>query len=121
MRRVNGSRKIWGSSLTFFGATLKVFLSYKHQQVKITTNKTSENKNVVALCFANGKYFGSGLGVAPNASPFSGSLDLVTVGELNILHFLRYVPKIRRCKILNNKEITYQEIKNCQVESLAKK
>ncbi len=114
---VNGSSKFLGSNLTFFFTVLRVFLSYKHQHLKFTFNDTEHENKIVTLCFAKGKYFGSGLGVAPHACPADGFLSMTIVGELNIFHFLRYVPAIRKCKLLKNKMISYKKTKFCKVEA----
>ncbi len=117
VRIVNGSSKYLGSMLTFFFATLRVLLTYKHQPLKIILPDKVLTKEIVTLCFANGKYFGSGLGVAPAAAIDDGFFDVVSVVKLNTFHFLKYVPTIRKCKPINIPEVNYSKTKSCRVES----
>jgi len=117
VRIVNGSSKFLGSTLTFLLTVLRVFANYKHQNLRFFFNDEEHQNKIVTLCFAKGKYFGSGLGVAPHACTTDGFLSMTIVGELNILHFLKYMPAIRKCKLIKNEKISYQKTKFCKVES----
>jgi diacylglycerol kinase (ATP) len=49
---------------------------------------------LVAAIVANGRYFGGGMKVAPQADPADGVLDLVVLGALGRLEMLRWLPTI---------------------------
>ncbi len=114
---VNKSKKRLGSTLTFFLGVIKAFVGYKQQSVRIKTTDFQWIGKVVAVCVANGRYFGSGLGVAPGANLDDGKLSLVIVGNISIIHFLMYLPHLRKLKLIKHPEVHYLKIDYCEIIS----
>jgi diacylglycerol kinase (ATP) len=112
---VNKSKKKLGSTLTFFLGVVRAFVGYKRQSVRIKTTDFQWTGKIVAVCAANGCYFGSGLGIAPGAKMDDGKLSLVIVGNIRILHFLKYLPSLRKLKLIKHPEIHYLEIESCEI------
>ncbi len=112
---VNKSKKTLGSNLTFLMGVLKAFVGYKQQSVSIKANDFNWEGKIVDVCLANGRYFGSGLGIAPGASLNDGKLSLVIVGNIKIIHFLWYLPNLRKLKKINHPEVHYVKIDNCRI------
>jgi diacylglycerol kinase (ATP) len=112
---VNLSKKRLGGTLTFFLGVLKAFVGYKRQSVRIKATDFQWAGKIVAVCAANGCYFGSGLGIAPGAKLDDGKLSLVIVGNIRIIHFLRYLPSLRKLKYIKHPEIHYLEIDSCEI------
>ncbi|NJO91479.1 MAG: hypothetical protein HC831_22840 [Chloroflexia bacterium] len=79
---------------------LRAFIGYKQQNISIKANDFNWEGKIVDVCIANGQYFGSGLGIAPGASLDDGNLSLVIVGNIRIIHFLWYLPSLRKLKKL---------------------
>ncbi len=67
--------------------SIQHFSSYKSKTYKITIDgeKTIEEKAMM-ISIANGKEFGYGFKIAPNASCFDGKLDIVIVKPLNFFN-----------------------------------
>jgi len=114
---VNKSNKILGSTLTFFISVLKAFVGYKQQSVHIITPDLQWVGKIVAVCVANGRYFGSGLGIAPAANLDSGKLNLVIVGNISTFHFLKYMPHLRKLKVIKHPEVHYLEVESVKIIS----
>ena len=114
---VNKSKKRLGSTLTFFLGVIRSFIGYKQQSVRIKSENFQWAGKIVAVCMANGCYFGSGLGIAPGALLNDGKLSLVIVGNIRIIHFLKYLPKLRRLKIIKHPEIHYLTVESCEIIS----
>jgi diacylglycerol kinase (ATP) len=112
---VNKSKKRLGGTLTFFLGVLKAFIGYKRQSVRIKATDFQWAGKIVAVCAANGCYFGSGLGIAPGARLDDGKLSLVIVGNIRIIHFLRYLPSLRKLKYIKHPEVHYLEIDSCEI------
>jgi len=112
---VNKSNKTLGSTLTFFLGVLRAFVGYKQQAVRIKTTDFQWAGKIVAVCIANGRYFGSGLGIAPDAKLDDGKLSLVIVGNISILHFLRYLPHLRKLKLIKHPEVHYLKVESCEI------
>jgi diacylglycerol kinase family enzyme len=43
------------------------------------------------LTVANGKYFGSGIGIAPDANITDGKLDVVVIGDVSKWEYIRNI------------------------------
>lgn len=112
---VNKSKKTLGSTLTFFLSVLRAFWGYKRQSVHIKADGFQWVGKIVAVCLANGQYFGSGLGIAPGASLDDGKLSVVIIGNIRIIHFLWYLPKVRNLKKINHPEIHYYQLEACEI------
>lgn len=114
---VNKSKKTLGSNLTFLIGVLKAFIGYKQQSVRIKSADFQWAGKIVAVCAANGRYFGSGLGIAPEASLDDGKLSLVIVGNISIIHFLRYLPSLKKLKVIRHREVHYLKVDACEIIS----
>jgi diacylglycerol kinase (ATP) len=112
---VNKSKKTLGSNLTFLMGVLRAFIGYKQQYISIKSNDFNWEGKIVDVCIANGQYFGSGLGIAPGASLDDGKLSLVIVGNIRIIHFLWYLPSLKKLKKIEHPEIHYTKIDSCEI------
>jgi YegS/Rv2252/BmrU family lipid kinase len=80
-RLVNESGKKFGR-LSFLVASARATWSYTNQRVQMTfdgTDRVEATINTVAI--ANGRYFGGGMKVAPDAEPDDGVFDVVSLGD----------------------------------------
>lgn len=82
--RCNRAPKWLGGRLTYLGASLLSALGYQNQALVVRRDgaKAHEGK-VTFLAFCNGRYFGGGMKIAPDADPADGSLDSVLIGDLS--------------------------------------
>jgi YegS/Rv2252/BmrU family lipid kinase len=117
---VNSSKKIFGGSITFMKSVIQSFLTYKNLRVSLHNNDFNWEGQVVSLCMANGRYFGGGLCIAPQANVDDGMFQLVIIGDVGVFDFLKYLPKLRKGEIINNPKIFYKKIKTCKFDALDK-
>ena len=76
-REVNQTSKMLGGRLSFLIGTTKALLKYKDQTVELTVDdQPPEETRITTLAVANGRYFGGGMCVAPNAAPSDGFFDV---------------------------------------------
>jgi len=121
VRLIDGSHKLLGSALSFMAATLQVFLTYKYPYVRLNSDSVQWQGRMTLIAFANSKYFGGGLGIAPDADPQSGYLQLVLVEKVSMSEFLRNVQNLRNAKRLNHEKIHYYNTKHLTIETIDKK
>ena len=117
-KKVNEGDKTYGPNMAFFAATLNTFLEYKKKKIKIISDGFNYEGNVLILCFANAKYFGSGLGIAPHAKFNDGKLAVTLAGDVSLLDYLKNIFKIRKCVPVNHSQITYAQVESCVVEPI---
>ena len=77
-QEVNKTSKALGGAVSFAWGSLKALTRYKDQRVRVTfDDKPLEEVMVTTLSVANGKYFGGGMKVAPDADVSDGLFDVV--------------------------------------------
>jgi diacylglycerol kinase (ATP) len=117
--RVNGvnlRKKILGGTLTFFLSVLATFMSYKPKRIRVSWDGFDWEGKVLSLVVANGRYFGSGLGVAPEASMTDGLFDIVIFADLSILDYLKNYSRVRNLKKVNHPEAFYYRANRLSIE-----
>lgn len=91
VRAVNDAtwQKSFGGNFTFTWATLMTAWRHKARPVRIETDRGfDETMNIGLAAVANGRFFGSGLKVAPDAEPDDGLFDLVMMRDLGFMDLL---------------------------------
>ena len=71
----------------------------------------------MSINLANGKYYGSGLGIAPNAELDSGNLEVVILANISILDYIRHLSQVRKCQLLDHPEVHYYSMPAIDIES----
>ena len=64
---------------------------------------------------ANGKYFGSGMCISPDAQLSDGKMQLVVIGEVSLYDYLKNIPKIKKGHKVIHKEIEYAFSEKCEI------
>jgi len=84
-RRANESSKTFGGHITFAAATIRTGLSFTNPEVFIQIDDLEPQRlRITNVCIANGRYFGGGMKVAPQASLTDGLFDVVMIGALSM-------------------------------------
>lgn len=95
--RVNRSSKRFGPKAAFVWGTLKGLSAYRNQRVRIRVDDTFEEEVLISLvAVANGRFFGGGMKIAPEATLDDGLFDLCIVGDIGVGTFVRHGPKLYR-------------------------
>jgi YegS/Rv2252/BmrU family lipid kinase len=112
--RANRSAKRLGAKVAFLGATLKALASYENVEVELAIDGGGRRRMTVLLgAIGNGRFFGGGMKICPEALLDNGKLDLVTVGDLGKLEILA---KFRR--IFSGTHLTIPEVQSARVQSV---
>jgi YegS/Rv2252/BmrU family lipid kinase len=93
-RQVRGSKAL-GARLAFLIGTLAGLASFRPSLLRVRVDGEPVFEGGVALAaVANGRYFGGGMHVAPEARPDDGLLDLVLVPALPKLVLVTRLPRL---------------------------
>ncbi len=77
--------KIFGGGFAYQWASFKALMRYKPQPVRIRTDQGfDEVLNVSTAAIANGRFFGGGMMMAPNALVDDGLFDLIIMKDMGI-------------------------------------
>jgi YegS/Rv2252/BmrU family lipid kinase len=109
--------KWMGAYLTYQRAILTTLLTYKHQPVKAVADTFTYEGSIMNFIVANGKYFGSGLGIAPDADAADGKFSIVILGEISLLDYIRNLGKVQKCQKISHPELHYKSAREVSIES----
>ncbi len=88
-REVNRSSKMLGGKVSFAIASIKAFLKYRDRPVRFSVDGGKpEMVSITTLSVANGRYFGGGMCVAPEAVPSDGFLDVTIWSGFGLSDFV---------------------------------
>jgi YegS/Rv2252/BmrU family lipid kinase len=86
--RANRSAKRLGAKVAFLGAIVNTVVSYDHAEVSLSIDGGPRKRMTVLLAaVGNGRFFGGGMKVCPEALLDDGALDLVVLGDFGLPGF----------------------------------
>jgi YegS/Rv2252/BmrU family lipid kinase len=94
---VNESRKPLGGRAAFLLGALRAIARHRSQPVRIRVDGELVHEGPLVLAAAaNGRFFGAGMCIAPEARTDDGLFDLIAVGPLGRAQLLRKLPLLSR-------------------------
>lgn len=114
---LRAGKPLWSSNLTYFLVIIKSFMKYRPANVRFSSHGFYHEGKVMSICMANGRYFASGLGIAPEAKLDDGKLDWVILGEISIWDYLKNIPRLKRAKKIRHPEVSYHRGTECNISS----
>lgn len=94
---VNDSPKWIGGRAAFFLGALRATIAYRPVPVEVIVDgKPSFAGPIMNVAVANGRYFGGGMKVAPDADPRDGLFDIVAITDRTKLETVGLAPHIYR-------------------------
>jgi YegS/Rv2252/BmrU family lipid kinase len=88
-KEVNTTSKAFGGTVSFLLGSLKALSKYQDQKVRVSfDDKPAELLDVTTLSVANGKYFGGGMKVAPDADVSDGIFDVTVWSGYGLSDFV---------------------------------
>lgn len=118
VHKTNKGVSLFGANVTYTKAILSTFLSYKPKLITACIDgQTEQTSNTLSLIFAKGKYFASGLGIAPHAKLSDGELAITHIANVSMFDFLFYLRALKKCKKITHPEAKYFKAKRLEVSS----
>lgn len=103
---VNAS-KAFGPTITYQKALIKGLIKYRKQAIKVISDTFSYEGRILSLIIANGKFFGGGMGIAPDAVPDDGQFQVVMAGEISLWDYLLNSGKVMRSERIIHPALQY--------------
>ncbi|GMH17271.1 hypothetical protein Nepgr_019112 [Nepenthes gracilis] len=112
--------KRFGKLCYVIGA-LQAFMGHHNQdlRVKIDDGEWETYSQVTALCIGNGKYFGGGMKISPNAEPSSGNFEVVVLQDFKWYDFILKLHRLYNGTHLSVKNVTSRRARSIEVEEIA--
>jgi YegS/Rv2252/BmrU family lipid kinase len=110
-------KRFFGGSLAYFISTVYTLFKYKSKHVKISINGSNFDRDIMLAAISNGKYFGGGMKISPNAEVDDGLFELVLVSKMNKPKFLVLFTKVYKGMHLGVAEVEVFKSNRIQIES----
>lgn len=117
VKRINTSDRVFGATFAYFSSIVLSFLRFKPVAIVVKTNVWTWSGKIRSFAVANGKYFGSGLCVAPNAKMNDGIFETFTCGDVSVLEFIRYSGALKREKMIQHPKVFYNKAQRVELSS----
>ena len=117
--RVNRGRRVLGVRLAFFAGALGAILRHRPDPVALRLDGELVHEGPLVLATAaNGRFFGSGMQVAPEARNDDGLFDVVSIAALGRAELVRKLPSIYRGAHLRDPAVRVRRGRVLEAEAL---
>lgn len=111
------TRKIlWSRTISFAISMILMLLQKTDYKVRYTVDNQSEEHRVMNVCIGNAH----GYGMTPNATPYSGLLDMTVVSSSLWTHFFEALYLYMRGELLNHKRVRPYRVTDVKIASKVK-
>lgn len=115
---VNRATKAFGGRVSFLLGTLRGITRYRPEEVRIRVQGELVHEGPLVLgTAANGRFFGGGMQVAPQAEPADGLFDVVVIPGFSKLRLLRELPRIYAGTHLDVPEVSFHRGQRIEAEA----
>jgi diacylglycerol kinase (ATP) len=102
------NNRVMGATVNYYKSILATFLSYKPVIVHAEEINWKWSGVTRSLAVANGKFYGHGLCVAPDADPADDRLDVLICGDVSVFDFIRFSGKMKKGEHVPLEEVRYK-------------
>jgi len=107
-QRANTMSKALGGRATFFYALTRVFFEWENTELTVTLDATDERRGRMHdVIVANGVWHGGAMKLAPDAQPDDGLFDVIFIGDVTKLDFVRTAPKLYKGTYLAHPKVDH--------------
>jgi YegS/Rv2252/BmrU family lipid kinase len=117
VKRVNESGRAFGSAVAYYKSIIATFFTFKPMHVKALSAEWNWEGKLRSLAVANGKYYGHGLCIAPDAIPDDDIFNVFICGDVTVFDFIRHSETMKRGKHIKIPEVSYRETTSIEFSS----
>jgi YegS/Rv2252/BmrU family lipid kinase len=117
VQRVLASGRPFGSVVQYYVAIVHTFFTHYPEWVSIKTPLWKWEGEIRSLAIANGKFFGNGICIAPDAVVDDGKFSCFIAGKVSVMDFIIQNGRLRKGKRAVHAEIAYREAEQIELSS----
>jgi diacylglycerol kinase (ATP) len=99
-RRANETSKALGGKISYYWATLAVFLSWEIDEVRVSVDGEIRGGRMIDVLVTNGRFVAGGMMMCPDSEPDDGVFDVLLIGDVTKRDLAFVLPKTYRGKHL---------------------
>jgi diacylglycerol kinase (ATP) len=113
--------KVFGGTIPYLTGLVLSLLGYKNKSVTFKIgDRLPEQRKVLSMVIANGRFFGGGMQIAPEAKLDDGLFDIVIVGDFAKTELLRVFPRVYKGTHLTYPKVRLEKETRISIESKQK-
>jgi len=118
IRNISRIESIRRGALTYYRGLLSTIMSYRSKKVRMTLDSGQQLQGEYLIgAVANGRIFGGGMVIAPDAEPDDGMFDLVLIEPMRRLEIVANSRLLYSGKIASNPKVHIVKTRRVQVDS----
>jgi diacylglycerol kinase (ATP) len=106
--KVLKSGRAFGHAAAYYRSIISTFFQYKMMEVEARTNDWHWKGKLRTLGVGNGKYYGHGMGITPDAILNDRMLNVFICGNVSVFDFIRYTGHLKKAKHVYIPEVHYK-------------
>ena len=107
--------RYFGSTIPYFTASVRELRTLQSIQMVLHAGTHRVERELLAAIFANGRWFGGGMRIAPDAVVDDGQLDVVTIDALSRTSLVRSFARVYRGTHLSHPAVTTFRAANIEI------
>lgn len=108
---------VLGPDINYFWAITSSLATYKNVHIEATGDDFHYEGKVINFVVANGRFFGNGLGIAPEASVTDGKFDIVIIGDITLMDYFKNLGKVKRSEKLIHPKVQYHRLQKVSIQA----
>jgi len=110
-------RGLHSPTLRYLGGLLITLVTYGNREMGITIDGEELRRRAFSLVICNGRYFGGGMQIAPEALPDDGLFDVILIGDLTKGEILANLPRVYRGTHLSHPKVGLYRAREIEVKA----
>jgi len=106
-----------GGTFPYLTGLFLTMVRYRNKQVEMRIGDRAETARVLSVVVANGRYFGGGMKVAPDARLDDSLLDVVVLGDVSKFDLIKSLPMIYKGTHGRHPKVSMEQATTVTVES----
>lgn len=115
--RINRGYRFLNGTAAYLAATASTLLNFKASELHITIDGRVLERRAMLCAVANARSYGGGMNVAPQADYTDGLFDVVIVGDVGRLEFVRAFPQVFKGTHISHPKVEVLRGKDVRIEA----
>ena len=118
LKKVKSLPEAVPASLSFYSSIMATLMHYRNTPVSFKTREKHWTGKAKMLAVANGRCFGNGTWIAPEAQLDDGNLQVVCIGDVSLRDYLKHLPSLSKGKVIDDPRIVYDKSDYVEVDAM---
>lgn len=110
-------RALSGPAIRYLSSLLITLTTYENRDVSIMIDEEELHQRAFSIVVCNGRYFGGGISIAPEAVPDDGLFDVIVIGDFTKWEILANLPRVYKGTHLSLPKVGLYRARKIRVEA----